>query len=53
MGTDDGIHVIGNEIYEQRNGKLVETPLQLPPAGSGHQIEIECFIETIQNKNVP
>ncbi len=53
MGTDYGIPVIGNKIYEQRNGKLVETPLQLPPAGSGHQIEIERFIETIQNKNVP
>ena len=36
-----------------RKGKLVETPLQLPPARSGHQIEIERFIETIQNKNVP
>ena len=24
MSTDGGIHVIGNEIYEQRNGKLVE-----------------------------
>ena len=49
MGTDGGVHVIGNEIYEQRNGKLVETPLQLPPAGSGHQIEIERFIEAIRN----
>ena len=28
MGTDYGIPVIGNKIYEQRNGKLVETPLQ-------------------------
>ena len=24
MGTDYGIPVIGNKIYEQRNGKLVE-----------------------------
>ena len=53
MGTDYGIPVIGNKIYEQRNGKLVETPLRLPLAGSGYQIEIECFIEKIQNKNVP
>ena len=49
LGTDGGVHVIGNQIYEQRNGKLVETPLQLPSGGSGHQIEIERFIEAIQH----
>ena len=49
LGTDGGVHVIGDKVYEQRNGKLAETPLQLPSGGSGHQIEIERFIEAIRN----
>ena len=48
LGTDGGCHVVGDKIYEQRNGKLADTPLQIPKGESAHLVEIQRFIEAIR-----
>jgi predicted dehydrogenase len=48
LGTDGGCHVVGDKIYEQRNGKLSDTPLHIPKGDSPYYVEVKRFIEAIR-----
>ena len=49
LGTDGGVHVVGDTVFEQRNGKLANTLIELPSGPGGHETEVRYFIDAIRN----
>ena len=49
LGTDGGCHIVGDKIFEQRNGKLSDTPLKIPEGESAYYVEVQRFVDAIRN----